>query len=238
MPYLDAFPDLAFARNLRARARGIAIRDALGRAAAVAWVSDGSTFAPDTLVRFDVVQGEDPSRRLADAFAATGTRAIWFYGGDDGTRRAVIELGLELTPVGAAYVRRVESRVNVPVALHAPSDRDRRTLGDLLSEHAAAFAAPETLIAEIKRDRVGIAVSETLDERWSEMRVAVYPSYRGQGFGAAIVAAAADALERSGRLVCAATEGVDSRARHALEAAGFRVADYYFIGRRPNSAAR
>jgi len=225
--YLDHFPELSRARLVRARSRGIAIRDR-DRAVAVAFLSDGTLLPADTLVRFDVARGEEPGRRLTDALATTGARSVWFYGGDDATRRAALALDLQLRPVGGAFVHRMDTARAVRVVFRPPSQRDRATLEELQREHAPAFAAPLAEIAEVDRDAVGIVLSEPLDASWSEVRVVVYPPYRGQGHGSALFAAAADRLEATGRRVCAATETVAGRERSALESAGFRLVDYYF----------
>jgi GNAT superfamily N-acetyltransferase len=226
--YLDHLPDLSHARFVRSQARGIAIRDR-DRAVAVAFLADGSLVAADTLVRFDVTRGEEPARRLADALAATGARNVWFYGGDEVTRSAVAALDLALRPVGAAFVRRMDARRTVPVVFRPPSQRDRMTLDELVHDHAPAFRAPLVEIAEIARDAVGLVMSEALDPVWTELRAVVYAPYRSNGYGAALLAAAADRIEATGRRVCAGIETIAGRERSALEAAGFRIADYYFL---------
>ncbi|HYZ17058.1 MAG TPA: hypothetical protein VE591_11675 [Candidatus Acidoferrum sp.] len=226
--YLDHLPDLSHARFVRSQARGIAIRDR-DRAVAVAFLADGSLVAADTLVRFDVTRGEEPARRLADALAATGARNVWFYGGDEVTRGAVAALDLALRPVGAAFVRRMDARRTVPVVFRPPSQRDRMTLDELVHDHAPAFRAPLVEIAEIARDAVGLVMSEALDPVWTELRAVVYAPYRSNGYGAALLAAAADRIEATGRRVCAGIETIAGRERSALEAAGFRIADYYFL---------
>lgn len=233
--HLDDLPDLARARALRAAARGVAIRDS-GRAVAVAFVSDGAILPADTLVRFDVTRGEDPVRRLSDAFATTGARAIWYFGGDDMTRRAVAALDLRLRPVGAAFVRRMDGGDVRPITFRAPSLVDRITLEELTREHAPDLAAPQVEVAEFDRDAVGMIFADTLENGWTELRAVVYPPHRGRGLGAALLAAAADRLEASGQRVCAAIEGTSGRARVALERAGFRLVDYYFIGKKGAAA--
>ena len=55
---------------------------------------------------------------------------------------------------------------------------------------------------------------------------------RGRGFGKMIFAKIADQLETAGRFVCAGFTMQETRVRAALEAAGFRLADYYFIALR------
>ena len=225
--YLDQFPDLSRARLVRARARGVAIRDG-DRAVAVAFVADGSLIAADILVRFDVTHGQDPSRRLGDALAATGARGIWFYGGDDVVRRAAIGLDLHLRPAGAAFVRRMDAARGPRIAFRAPNHHDRATLPELQRDHAPAFKAPQADVAEFGGDAVGLMMCEALDATWTEVRVVVYPTHRGRHFGAAILAAAADRIEGTGRRVCAAIETVAGRERDALESAGFRLVDYYF----------
>jgi GNAT superfamily N-acetyltransferase len=225
--YLDHLPDLSRARAVRAAARGVAIRDA-DRAVAIAFVADGSLLGTDTLVRFDVTRGEAPARRLADALAATSARSVWFYGGDDVLRRATQELDLQIRPSGGVYVRRMDTARHVEVAFRPPAQRDRVTLPELLRDHAPAFRAPLVEIAEIDRDTVGLIIIEALDTVWSELRVFVQPPYRGRGFGAALLAAAAERIEASGRRVCAAIERLAGGERATLEAAGFRLVDYYF----------
>jgi GNAT superfamily N-acetyltransferase len=76
-------------------------------------------------------------------------------------------------------------------------------------------------------------MSEALDAQWTEVRIVVYPAHRGRGNGTAICSAVADRLEGTDRLVCAALETATARGRSALENAGFRLADYYFLGRPP-----
>ncbi len=232
--YLDDLPDLSRARLVRSSARGVAIRDG-ERAVAVAFVADGSIIAADTLVRFDVTRGEDPPRRLADALAATGARSVWFYGGDAATRRAALGLTLELHPVGGVYVRRMDAVPQRSIAFREPVHRDRVSIDEFRREHADTFRAPRVEVAEVARDAIGIVFSEALDTVWTELRVALYPAYRGKGYGTALLAAAADRLEAAGRRVCAAIESNGGRERGALEAAGFRLADYYFVGTRPRT---
>jgi GNAT superfamily N-acetyltransferase len=212
---------------IRASARGVAIRDG-DRAVAVAFVADGSLVGSDTIVRFDVTHGEVPARRLADALAATGARSVWFYGGDDVVRRAALELDLQLRPAGGVFVRRMDAARAARVAFRPPAQIDRLTLPEVLRDHAPAFRAPLVEIGEIDRDAVGLIASESLDAEWSEMRVFVQPTYRGQRHGAALLSAAADRIEATGRRVCAAIEGLAGRERSTLEAAGFRLVDYYF----------
>jgi len=228
--YLDDLPELTQAKRLRAGARGVAIRDG-DRAVAVAFVAGGSLLPSGTLVRFDVTRGEDPSRRLADALTATGARAIWFYGGDEATRRAALGLDLVLQPVGAAFVRRMDARAKGRVVFRAPSPADRVALTDVLRE-APGFRAPHVQVAEIDREPVGVVLSEALEGQWSETCAVVYEAHRGRGYGAALLAGAADRLESGGRRVCAAIEGVGGAARTTLERAGFRLADYYFTATR------
>ena len=226
--YLDQLPDLSRARLVRTRSRGVAIRDG-GRAVAVAFVADGSLLPADTLVRFDVTEGEDVSRRLADALATTGARSLWFYGGDAPARRAAAELDLVVRPVGAVFVHRMDAARSERVTFRPPSLRDRETLAELEHDHAPAFKAPQTEIAEMHGEALGTVLTEPLDQRWTELRAVVYAPYRGNGYGSALFAAAADRLEAMGRRVCAAIETMAGRERSALEGAGFRIADYYFI---------
>ena len=216
---------------MRAAARGVAVRDG-DRAVAVAFVSDGAHVGADTLVRFDVLAGEDPARRLADALATTGARALWFYGGDETARRAAGDLGMTLRPAGAVFVRRVDATPAHPVKFRPPALVDRLTLEELTREHAPDLPEPHVEVAEIARDAVGMTFAADLDGNWTELRVAIYPPHRMRGFGAAVVAAAADRIEAAGRRVCAEIAGTGGRERSVLERAGFRLADYYFIAKR------
>jgi GNAT superfamily N-acetyltransferase len=80
---------------------------------------------------------------------------------------------------------------------------------------------------------VGVAITEAIDKNWSELRVAVHQPHRGNGYGAAIAATAADRLvTNEGRLVCAGSHSVDERTRLTLERGGFRLVDYYFSAAR------
>jgi GNAT superfamily N-acetyltransferase len=233
MTYTDNVPDLSYARLIRARARGVALRDE-GRAIGVVAVSDGSFFPVDTIVRFDLVAGEDPGKRMGDALAATGAKAVWFYGGDDVARRGAADLTLPIFPSGAVFIRRMNPAFARPenLVLRPPTARDRMTLSDVQAEHAPGFLAPETLFAQMGNEVVGVAMSEALDAEWTEVRVVIYPAHRGRGNGTAVFRAIADRLEAAGRLVCAAIDTVEGRGRTALERAGFRLADYYFTARR------
>ena len=226
--YLDQLPDLSLARLVRSRARGIAVRDG-ERAVAVAFVADGTLMPADTIVRFEVTRGEDPSRRLADALSTTGARAIWFYGADETARGAAAALDMKLRPAGAVFVRRMDAARRANVVFRPPTQRDRETLADLQRDHAPAFKAPHSEVAELRGDAVALVMTEPLDAAWSELRVVVYAPHRGLGHGSEVLAAAADRVEAAGRRVCAAVESVAGRERSALESAGFRLADYYFV---------
>lgn len=230
--YLDDLPDLAHARLVRGRSRGVAIRDG-ERAVAVAFVADGTLFGADTLVRLEIAQGEHPGHRLADAFSATGARALWLYGGDDVARAAALALQLTLEPIGAAFVRRMDSRGQPRVSLRAPHPHDAGALDELRRDAAPDFRAPAIEVGEAGGEPVGMVLGERLDARWTELRVVVFPAHRGRGYGAALLAAAADRLETNGRRVCAALDAIGGRERDALESAGFRLADYYFTAARP-----
>ncbi|HEY5350184.1 MAG TPA: GNAT family N-acetyltransferase [Candidatus Lustribacter sp.] len=231
--YLDGFPELAYSRLVRKRARGVPIRDG-GRAVAIAWLADGTIDTPDTMVRFDVTAGEKAPRRLADAFHQTNAGAIRFFGGDDVVRAALKGLELSIAVDGAAFVFHHAPPLPVKVTLREGSMRDSLVLGEMAREQAAAFDDPKILIAEIDREVVGVAITDTVDKNWSELRVAVHQPHRGNGYGAAIAASAADRLVAGeGRLVCAGIHGgIDERSRLALERGGFRLVDYYFLARR------
>jgi GNAT superfamily N-acetyltransferase len=230
--YLDGFPELAFARLVRKRARGVPIRDG-GRAVAIAWMADGSIYTPDTMVRFDVTEGEKAPRRLADAFQQTNAGAIRFFGGDEVIRGALKGLELDLEIEGAAFVFRHAPPLPFKVTLREGSMRDSLVLGEMAREQAAAFDDPKILIAEINHEAVGVAITEAIDKNWSELRVAVHQPHRGNGYGAAIAATAADRLvTNEGRLVCAGSHSVDERTRLTLERGGFRLVDYYFSAAR------
>ena len=230
--YLDGYPELAYARLVRKRARGVPIRDG-GRAVAIAWMADGTVCSADTMVRFDVTEGEKAPRRLADAFVQTNAASIRFFGGDDVIRGSLKGLELDLQIEGSAYVFRHAPPLPVKVTLREGSMRDSLVLGEMAREQAANFDDPKTLIAEIGHEAVGVAITDVIDKNWSELRIAVHQPHRGNGYGAAIAASAADRLvSTEGRLVCAGIHTVDERARLSLERGGFRLVDYYFVGSR------
>ena len=93
--YLDDLPDAAVARQIKTVAHGRALTTEDGRAAGVAFTGDGKSAPESWIVRFDIAEGQDGRKLLADAFVATGANIIWYFGGDATTRRAVNELGLE-----------------------------------------------------------------------------------------------------------------------------------------------
>jgi GNAT superfamily N-acetyltransferase len=230
--YLDGFPELAHSRLIRTRARGVPIRDS-GRACAIAWMADGSVLPADTIVRFDVAEGEKAPRRLADALVQTSARAIRFFGGDDVVRNAIRGLELNLTLEGAAFVFRHAPALPYKVRFREPGMRDTLAVGELVREQAAAFTAPKVQVAEIDNEAVGVSITDEVDKHWIELRVAVFPSFRGHGYGAAIAGSMADELEaKDGRLVCAGLSQMDERARLTLERGGFRLVDYYFTAER------
>jgi GNAT superfamily N-acetyltransferase len=88
------------------------------------------------------------------------------------------------------------------------------------------------LLATYRNDVIGHVLTEPLDAQWSEVRAYVNPAMRGRGLGKMILAKVADQLETAGRFVCASFAMQETRARAALEAAGFRLADYYFTALR------
>lgn len=230
--YLDALPDLAAARLIKSRASGLPIREN-GRAAAVVFVSDGSIVPSDWIVRFDVASREDPVRRLADGFAATGTRCVWFYGGDATARRAVFGLGLPAHAYAGVAIHRHDARADIgEVRLRVPSILDRVNTDAILSTHPD-LRSPSVMLATYRNDVIGHVLVEPLDAQWSEVRAYVNPAMRGRGFGKMLFAKIADQLETAGRFVCAGFLIQDTRTRAALEAAGFRLADYYFTALRP-----
>jgi GNAT superfamily N-acetyltransferase len=230
--YLDGFPELAYSRLIRKRARGVPIRDG-GRACAIAWMADGSILTPDTIVRFDVAEGEKAPCRLADAFQQTNAGAIRYFGGDDVVRGAIKGLDLDVVVDGSAFVFRHAPPLSVKVTLREGSMRDTLVLGEMAREQAATFDDPKILIAEIGHEAVGVAVTDTINKNWTELRIAVHQPHRGNGYGAAIAATAADRLVATeGRLICAGLNNVDERSRLTLERGGFRLVDYYFTGSR------
>lgn len=230
--YLDGFPELAYARLVRKRARGVPIRDG-GRAVAIAWMADGTVCTTDTMVRFDVTEGEKAPRRLADAFVQTNAGSIRFFGGDDVIRGSLKGLEVDLQIEGSAYVFRHAPPLPVKVTLREGSMRDSLVLGEMAREQSAYFDDPKVLIAEIGHEAVGVAITDVIDKNWSELRIAVHQPHRGNGYGAAIAASAADRLvSTEGRLVCAGIHTVDERGRQSLERGGFRLVDYYFVAAR------
>jgi GNAT superfamily N-acetyltransferase len=230
--YLDDFPELAYPRMIRKRARGVPIREG-GRASAIAWMADGSIVSADTIVRFDVAEGEKPPRRLADAFLQTNAGAIRYFGGDDVVRGALRGLDLDIVLDGAAFVFRRAPSLKHKVTLRPTTMRDSLMLGELAREQAASFEDPKTLVAEVDHEAVGVVITDDIDKSWTEMRVAVHQPHRGNGYGASILATAADQLEaKEGRLICAGMHVIDERIRLTLERGGFRLVDYYFVGTR------
>lgn len=233
--YLDDFPELAYPRIIRKRARGVPIREG-GRASAIAWMADGTLVTADTIVRFDVAEGEKPPRRLADAFLQTNAGAIRYFGGDDVVRGALRGLDLDIVLDGAAFVFRHAPSLKHKVTLRPSTMRDSLMLGEMAREQSAAFDDPKTLVAEIEHEAVGVVITDDIDKSWTEMRVAVHQPHRGNGYGASILATAADQLEaKEGRLICAGMHVMDERIRLTLERGGFRLVDYYFIGTRRKS---
>jgi GNAT superfamily N-acetyltransferase len=225
--YLDSLPELAAARLIKSRATGLPIRED-GRAAAVVFVSDGSIVPSDWIVRFDVASSEDPVRRLADGMAATGTRGMWFFGGDTTARRAVLGLGLSVTAHSGVAIHRHDAHVDAgEIRLRAPSILDRLNSDAILSTHPDLRSAT-VLLATYRNDVIGHVLVEPLDAQWSEVRGYINPAMRGRGFGKMIFAKIADQLEAAGRFVCAGFQIQETRTRAVLEAAGFRLADYYF----------
>jgi GNAT superfamily N-acetyltransferase len=230
--YLDDFPELAYPRMIRKRARGVPIREG-GRASAIAWMADGSIVSADTIVRFDVAEGEKPPRRLADAFLQTNAGSIRYFGGDDVVRGALRGLDLDIVLDGAAFVFRRAPSLKHKVTLRPTTMRDSLMLGELAREQAASFEDPKTLVAEVDHEAVGVVITDDIDKSWTEMRVAVHQPHRGNGYGASILATAADQLEaKEGRLICAGMHVIDERIRLTLERGGFRLVDYYFVGTR------
>ncbi len=226
--YLDGFPELAYARLVRKRARGVPIRDG-GRAVAIAWMADGTIYPADTMVRFDVTEGEKAPRRMADAFMQTNAAGVRFFGGDEVVRGALKGLELDVEIDGAAFVFRHAPPLAVKVTLREGSMRDSLVLGEMAREQAVAFDDPKITIAEINHEAVGVAITDTIDKNWTELRIAVHQPHRGKGYGAAIAATAADRLVAlEGRLVCAGIHTMDERSRLSLERGGFRLVDYYF----------
>ena len=119
------------------------------------------------------------------------------------------------------------------VTLREGSMRDSLVLGEMAREQAANFDDPKILIAEIGHEAVGVAITDAIDKNWSELRVAVHQPHRGNGYGAAIAATAADRLvANEGRLVCAGIHVLHERPRLTLERGGFRLVDYYFTATR------
>jgi len=233
--YLDDFPELAYPRMIRKRARGVPIREG-GRASAIAWMADGTLVTADTIVRFDVAEGEKPPRRLADAFLQTNAGAIRYFGGDDVVRGALRGLDLDIVLDGAAFVFRHAPSLKHKVTLRPSTMRDSLMLGEMAREQAAAFDDPKTLVAEIEHEAVGVVITDDIDKSWTEMRVAVHQPHRGNGYGASILATAADQLEaKEGRLICAGMHVMDERIRLTLERGGFRLVDYYFVATRRKS---
>lgn len=228
--YLDELPDAAVALKIKAAAHGRAITEN-GKAAGVAFTGDGKLVPESWIVRFDIAEGQDGRRLLADAFVATGAGTIWYFGGDAVTRRAVNDLGMESTPHTGLFVRRAEP-VGGPgeLNLRAASEMDARTR-QLISRHVEHYDAPRFAAALAGGEIVGYAILQELTSTWSEVSAFVFPTGRRHGYGAEILARSADAAEHTGRMVCAAIPYADAASRSVLERAGFRLADYYFTAK-------
>ena len=228
--YVDDLPDTAFARKIRGSARGRAIVEE-GRAVAVAFTGDGES-APDSwIVRFDIAEGQNGRKLLADAFAMTGATTLWYFGGDAVTRQAANDLGLESSPDIGLFVRRAEPTGGAGrLVLRAAQDIDAQTRR-LVGRHVAHYEAPRFAAALAGGEIVGYAILQELTPSWSEVSTFVFPLARRKGYGSEILAKSADAAEHTGRMVCAAVAYTDRSARGVLERAGFRLADYYFAAR-------
>jgi L-amino acid N-acyltransferase YncA len=228
--YLDDLPDVAIARQIKAAARGRALTEE-GRAVAVAFTGDGKA-APDSwIVRFDIAEGQDARRLLADAFAATGATTLWYFGGDAVTRQAANDLGLESSPDVGLSVRRAEPQSGAgTLNLRAAPELDAQTRR-LVSKHIEHYENPRFAAALAGGEIVGYAILQELTATWSEVSAFVFPLARRHGYGAEILAKSADAAEHTGRMVCASVKYEDAASRDVVERAGFRLADYYFTAK-------
>ena len=146
-----------------------------------------------------------------------GERGDEINRGDEIIRGALRGLELDLTLDGAAFAFRRAPALEHRVVLRESTARDARALGEIDREHAVLFKHPKTLVAEIDHVAVGIVTRADIDRSWTEVRVAVHQPHRGYGFGASILATAADQLEaKEGRLICARMHVVGERIRHTL----------------------
>jgi GNAT superfamily N-acetyltransferase len=228
--YLDDLPDAAIARNIKANARGRPIISE-GRAVGVAFTGDGTGAPESRIVRFDIAEGQDARKLLADAFAMTGATTLWYFGGDTVTRQAASDLGLESTPDLGLFVRRAEPAAAAGrLSLRAAQDLDAQTR-HFISRHVEHYESPRFAAALAGGEIVGYAILQELSPTWSEVSAFVFPLARRRGNGAEILAKSADAAEHTGRMVCAAVAFEDASSRRVLERAGFRLADYYFTAR-------
>jgi GNAT superfamily N-acetyltransferase len=215
--YLDDLPDVAIARQIKTAARGRALVSE-GRAVGVAFTGDGKLAPESWIVRFDIAEGQDERRLLADAFVSTGANAV-------------TELGLESFAHTAVYVRRADPAASGgSLVLRAARDLDTQTRR-LISRHVDHYEAPRFAAALAGGEIVGYAILEELTPTWSEVSAFVFPAARRHGYGAEILAKSADAAEHTGRMVCAALPYSDGGSRGVVERAGFRLADYYFTAR-------
>lgn len=228
--YLDDLPDVALAQQIKAVARGRALTQD-GRAAGVAFTGDGKLAPESWIVRFDIAEGHDGRKLLADAFVSTGAGTIWYFGGDAATRQAVTDLGMESSPHTAVFVRRAEP-VNFAggLNLRGAPELDSQTR-KLVLRHIQHYTTPRFAAALAGGEIVGYAILQELTPTWSEVSAFVFPAARRRGYGAEILARAADAAEHTGRMVCAAVAYNDAGSRGVLERAGFRLADYYFTAK-------
>ena len=144
---------------------------------------------------------------------------------------------IPLVGVGAIIIE--DSRVLLVKRAHPPLQAQWSIpggvleVGELVREQALAFTAPKVNVAEINNEAVGVGITDEVDKHWIELRVAVFPAFRGRGYGAAIAGTLADELEaKEGRLVCAGIHQMDERSRLTMERGGFRLVDYYFLAER------
>lgn len=232
--YLDDLPDAAVARQIKAAARGQALTEN-GRAAGIAFIANGTLVPATWIVRFDIAEGGDGRKLLGDAFTATGAEAIWYFGGDTVTRHAVSALGLESSPHLGLFVRRADPlSPSDLVRLSGEPQPDPQTRAEV-SLHVHHYPSPRFAAAVAGSEIIGYAILQELTPIWSEVSGFVFPASRGNGYGAQLLAQAADAAEHTGRLVCAAAAYDDTLSRNVLESAGFRLADYYFVAKaKPN----
>ena len=183
---------------------------------AIAWMADGSIVPTDTIVRFDVAEGEKAPRRLADALQQTNARAIRFFGGDDVVRSAIRGLELDVKLDGAAFMFRhgpaLTAQRDLPRARDArhPSRRRARP-----RTSGGVRPPPRSRSPRSTTRRSGSGSPTRSTSTGSSCASPCSPPFRGRGFGAAIAGHARRSARGQRRPADLRRDAPDGRARPA-----------------------